>query len=166
MLHGSPLFPGESAVDQLIEIIKVLGTPSKEEIFAMNPQHTTFKFPSIKAHPWSKVFKGRAPPAAIDLIARWLCYEPDKRLHPLDALGHEFFDELREESCRMPGGGQCEHLFDFTAREITQMHERNVSQRIIPKHLWKKFNIRVRETTHSPTALQHCAAEQKQTLTV
>jgi len=36
MLLGHPLFPGESAVDQLVEIIKVLGTPPKEQIFLMN----------------------------------------------------------------------------------------------------------------------------------
>lgn len=28
MVLGEPVFPGESSVDQLIEIIKVLGTPS------------------------------------------------------------------------------------------------------------------------------------------
>jgi glycogen synthase kinase 3 beta len=50
-----PLFPGESATDQLVEIIKVLGTPTVEQIKAMNPQHTDFKFPSLKGHPWSKV---------------------------------------------------------------------------------------------------------------
>jgi serine/threonine-protein kinase MDS1/RIM11 len=27
---GQPIFPGESGVDQLVEIIKILGTPSKE----------------------------------------------------------------------------------------------------------------------------------------
>eukprot|EP01098_Paradermamoeba_levis_P012229 TRINITY_DN5306_c0_g1_i1.p1 TRINITY_DN5306_c0_g1~~TRINITY_DN5306_c0_g1_i1.p1 ORF type:complete len:325 (+),score=82.81 TRINITY_DN5306_c0_g1_i1:118-1092(+) len=32
LLLGQPLFPGESGVDQLVEIIKVLGTPSHEEI--------------------------------------------------------------------------------------------------------------------------------------
>ena len=37
MLLGSPLFPGDSGVDQLVEIIKVLGTPSKEQIMHMNP---------------------------------------------------------------------------------------------------------------------------------
>lgn len=37
MLLGQPLFPGESGVDQLVEIIKVLGTPSKENIVKMNP---------------------------------------------------------------------------------------------------------------------------------
>ncbi|KAL0006380.1 hypothetical protein SO802_013941 [Lithocarpus litseifolius] len=39
-----PLFPGESGVDQLVEIIKVLGTPTREEIKYMNPNYTEFKF--------------------------------------------------------------------------------------------------------------------------
>jgi glycogen synthase kinase 3 beta len=30
MFNGEPLFLGESAVDQLVEIIKILGTPNKE----------------------------------------------------------------------------------------------------------------------------------------
>ena len=30
MFNGEPLFLGESAVDQLVEIIKVLGTPSRD----------------------------------------------------------------------------------------------------------------------------------------
>jgi len=36
MLLGSPLFQGESTEDQLVEIIKVLGTPSREQILMMN----------------------------------------------------------------------------------------------------------------------------------
>ena len=35
LLLGAPLFPGESGVGQLIEIIKVLGSPTKEEVLAM-----------------------------------------------------------------------------------------------------------------------------------
>ncbi|KAG8061662.1 hypothetical protein GUJ93_ZPchr0003g17922 [Zizania palustris] len=55
LLTGQPLFPGESGVDQLVEIIKILGTPTREEIKCMNPNYTEFKFPQIKAHPWHKV---------------------------------------------------------------------------------------------------------------
>ena len=62
------LIAGESGVDQLVEIIKVLGTPSREEIHAMNPNYTEFKFPQIKAHAWSKVFSKRLPADAIDLV--------------------------------------------------------------------------------------------------
>ena len=42
-------------MDQLVEIIKVLGTPTKEQIRQMNSNYTEFKFPQIKAHPWNKV---------------------------------------------------------------------------------------------------------------
>lgn len=69
LLLGQPLFPGESGVDQLVEIIKVLGTPTREEIHAMNPNYTEFKFPQIKAHPWTKVFSKRMPPDAVDLVS-------------------------------------------------------------------------------------------------
>jgi glycogen synthase kinase 3 beta len=65
LLLGSPLFPGESGVDQLVEIIKVLGTPTREQIRDMNPSYTEFKFPQIKSHPWSKVFHKRLSPDAL-----------------------------------------------------------------------------------------------------
>jgi glycogen synthase kinase 3 beta len=55
MLICEPLFPGESATDQLVEIIKILGTPTIEQIKLMNPSHSEFKFPQIKSHPWTKV---------------------------------------------------------------------------------------------------------------
>lgn len=55
LLLGQPIFPGDSGVDQLVEIIKVLGTPTREQIREMNPNYVEFKFPQIKAHPWTKV---------------------------------------------------------------------------------------------------------------
>ena len=55
LLLGQPIFPGDSGVDQLVEIIKVLGTPTREQIREMNPNYQEFKFPQIKAHPWTKV---------------------------------------------------------------------------------------------------------------
>ena len=59
LMLGQPLFPGESGIDQLVEIIKVLGTPSREQIKTMNPNYMEHKFPQIKPHPFSKVsFRG------------------------------------------------------------------------------------------------------------
>ena len=55
LLLGQPIFPGDSGVDQLVEIIKVLGTPTREQIREMNPSYTEFRFPQIKSHPWNKV---------------------------------------------------------------------------------------------------------------
>ena len=66
-------------MDQLVEIIKVLGTPTREEIHSMNPNNTEFKFPQIKAHPWSKVFHKRLKDEALDMISHLLVYSPDVR---------------------------------------------------------------------------------------
>ena len=59
LVLGTPLFPGESAVDQLVEIIKILGTPTKQQIQAMNPEYKEYRFPIIKVYPWNKVFKNK-----------------------------------------------------------------------------------------------------------
>ena len=48
MLTGVSLFPGENNVDQMVEIIKVLGTPTPEEIRQMNPNYNSFNFPNIQ----------------------------------------------------------------------------------------------------------------------
>eukprot|EP00339_Tiarina_fusa_P018076 CAMPEP_0117034398 /NCGR_PEP_ID=MMETSP0472-20121206/24494_1 /TAXON_ID=693140 ORGANISM="Tiarina fusus, Strain LIS" /NCGR_SAMPLE_ID=MMETSP0472 /ASSEMBLY_ACC=CAM_ASM_000603 /LENGTH=377 /DNA_ID=CAMNT_0004743559 /DNA_START=26 /DNA_END=1159 /DNA_ORIENTATION=+ len=117
MILGQPLFPGESNVDQLVEIIKVVGTPTREEIQSMNQNYTEFKFPQIKPHPWSKVFRSRAPPEAVDLISKVLRYSPEKRVKPLEACAHPFYDELRDSSCRLPNGRPLPPLFNFTPEE-------------------------------------------------
>ena len=54
LMLGQPLFPGESGIDQLVEIIKVLGTPTREQIRTMNPNYMEHKFPQIKPHPFNK----------------------------------------------------------------------------------------------------------------
>jgi glycogen synthase kinase 3 beta len=121
LLLGQPLFPGESGVDQLVEIIKVLGTPTREQIQAMNEHYTEFKFPQIKAHPWNRVFRSRTPPEAIDLVSRILQYDPTSRVSPLEACSHPFFDELRDPNTVLPSGRKLpiSRLFNFTSAEMT-----------------------------------------------
>jgi glycogen synthase kinase 3 beta len=47
------------------------------------------------------VFKGKpaATKEAIDLLSKILVYDPTRRLTPLEALTHTFFDDLRKEDC-------------------------------------------------------------------
>ncbi|KAH9790770.1 Shaggy-related protein kinase epsilon [Citrus sinensis] len=117
LLLGQPLFPGESGVDQLVEIIKVLGTPTREEIKCMNPNYTEFKFPQIKAHPWHKIFHKRMPPEAVDLVSRLLQYSPNLRCTALEACIHPFFDELRDPNARLPNGRPFPPLFNFKPQD-------------------------------------------------
>jgi len=115
LMLGQPLFPGESSVDQLIEIIKVLGTPTKEQLKNMNPNYTEYKFPQIKASTWLKVFKSRTTtPEALDLLTRLIEYTPTLRYTAIEAMSHPFFDELRKPETRMMDGQELPTLFDFT----------------------------------------------------
>jgi glycogen synthase kinase 3 beta len=127
LMLGQPLFPGESGIDQLVEIIKVLGTPTREQIRTMNPNYMEHKFPQIKPHPFNKVFR-KADANAIDLIARLLEYTPTERQSAIDAMVHPFFDELRAPATKLPdsrhGTGQLRDLpdlFDFTRHGKTSV---------------------------------------------
>ncbi|EFE36766.1 uncharacterized protein ARB_04291 [Trichophyton benhamiae CBS 112371] len=132
LMLGQPLFQGESGIDQLVEIIKILGTPTREQIRTMNPNYMEHKFPQIKPHPFNKVPSRRpyflfffffflplffdlcmlicssyqvfrkASHEAIDLITALLEYTPTQRLSSIEALCHPFFDELREPNVRLP----------------------------------------------------------------
>eukprot|EP01062_Namystynia_karyoxenos_P030154 TRINITY_DN2253_c0_g2_i1.p1 TRINITY_DN2253_c0_g2~~TRINITY_DN2253_c0_g2_i1.p1 ORF type:complete len:398 (+),score=123.60 TRINITY_DN2253_c0_g2_i1:119-1195(+) len=132
MLIGQPLFPGETSVDQLVEIIKVLGTPTREEIEAMNKNYTDFKFPSIKAHPWSKVFRSHTPPEAIDLLTKQLRYPPEQRVAPIDSCAHPLFDELRDPATRLPNGKAPPALTDFSTEELRTLTQQQ-QERLIPR---------------------------------
>jgi len=127
---GTPLFQGGSGVDQLVEIIKVLGAPSRSDILAMNRNYTQFTFPTVKPMPWKDVFNGVTfkgkpmPSAALDLIKNMLVFQPLTRIDPLDALGHEFFASLRTKEARLPNGRSLPPLFNFTDNEKALINKR------------------------------------------
>lgn len=127
LLLGQPIFPGDSGVDQLVEIIKVLGTPTRDQIKEMNPNYTEFKFPQIKSHPWQKVFRVRTPPEAIALVSRLLEYTPGARITPLQACAHPFFNELREGNKVLPNSREFPPLFNFTEQELAIQPSLNAS---------------------------------------
>jgi serine/threonine protein kinase len=147
MFLGTPLFQGEKTVDQLVEIIKVLGTPNKKEIMAMNPHYTKTKFPEVKPLPWKIVFSGvtyegqQVPNDAIDLMSKFLVFTPHERLDGFEALGHNYFDELKDENCKLPHGGKLPPLYNFTDDEIKLAQKKGFFHKIIPKYLYKDYGI-------------------------
>ena len=89
------------------------------------------KFPQIKPHPFTKVFRARTPADSIALISSLLEYTPGARqtwvfrgnrhntlltrvFSAVEAMVHEFFDELRVDGARLPNGKEMPALFDFT----------------------------------------------------
>jgi len=136
LVLGQPIFPGESAVDQIVEIIKILGTPNKNAILAMNPEYTEHKFPIIKPLPWSKVFKNKlVDNDFLDFIGKLLIYEPHLRPKPLKILLHPFFDELRNQDAKLPDGSSIPNeVYTFSKEEIKL--DKETVEKLIPK--WYK----------------------------
>ncbi|KAL1916783.1 uncharacterized protein VTP21DRAFT_5487 [Calcarisporiella thermophila] len=132
LMLGQPIFPGESGIDQLVEIIKVLGTPTKEQIRTMNPNYMEHRFPQIKPHPLSKIFRSRTPPEAMDLLSNLLIYTPQQRLTAIEAMCHSFFDELRQPETRLPNGAELPLLFDFSEFELSIRPD--LIHRLVPPH--------------------------------
>jgi len=121
LLIGSPIFPGSSGVDQLVEIVKILGTPTKDELKSMNPNYQEFKFPQIRSYPWSSIFKPATPMEAVDLVSKILVYVPDRRYKAIDCCAHAFFQELRLPGATLPDGSPLmPELFQFTNEELSQ----------------------------------------------
>ncbi|KAF3834228.1 hypothetical protein F7725_025432, partial [Dissostichus mawsoni] len=122
LLLGQPIFPGDSGVDQL-----VLGTPTREQIREMNPNYTEFKFPQIKAHPWTKVFKPRTPPEAIALCSRLLEYTPASRpaLTPSST-------SCASPTHDCPAVETCPCCFNFSTTELSIQPQLNST--LIPPH--------------------------------
>ncbi len=104
LLIGTPLFPGESAVDQIIEIFKVMGTPTRAQLLEMNPNYKEFKFPSIRAVSWPSVFSTvpQVPTEAMHSSAQMLQYVPRLRCSAIEACAHAFFAEIRQPGTMLP----------------------------------------------------------------
>jgi len=134
LIMGQPIFAGDSGIDQLVEIIKVLGTPTREEIRYMNRDYKDYKqFPSIKPHPWHKLFPVETAPDALDLMSKMLVYTPPKRIKPLEACTHAFFDELRKTHATAgSAAAKLPALFEFTQEELVYAHKHSLLEKLLP----------------------------------
>jgi len=96
---GEALFPGESEIDQLFCIQKILGklTNSQQEEFNKNPRFVGLKFPNIdKPETLERRYMGKLNPDALKLLKGTLCLDPAKRFTAIDCLACSWFDDLRE----------------------------------------------------------------------
>ncbi|KAI0740054.1 Pkinase-domain-containing protein [Earliella scabrosa] len=93
-MRGHPLFPGDSEIDQIFKIFKVLGTPN-EEIWPGVSQLADYKpsFPQWSAHD----LREHVPTLddqGIDLLQLMLTYDTAKRISAKRALVHPYFADF------------------------------------------------------------------------
>lgn len=159
LLLGTPFFPGSSGVDQLVEIIKILGTPTREELHEMNPNYQEFKFPQIRAQPWAGLFKPNTPADALDLASKYLVYKPNLRLLAIESCQHPFFDDLRDPATTVmlsPSAGSATvptrlptEMFEFTSEELSLMPA--MKDALTPAYL-KKEDASANKSSTEPVA--------------
>ncbi|XP_043916291.1 cyclin-dependent kinase-like 2 [Protopterus annectens] len=95
MLTGEPLFPGDSDIDQLYQIMKCFGslTQRHQELFYKNPLFAGVKLPEIKeVEPLERRFP-RLSFLVMDLIKKCLHIDPDRRLSCAELLLHDYFNK-------------------------------------------------------------------------
>jgi len=93
MMSGVPLFRGKDNQDQLLHIMRIIGTPDERtlrKIATDSPEITIKQYPRYPKVPFENVVP-KAPPLAIDLLERMLQFDPAKRISAAEALTHPYF---------------------------------------------------------------------------
>ena len=94
MITGRPLFAGDSEIDELFRIFRVLGTPN-EQTWPGVTQLPNYKdtFPVWCARPLGELLKG-VECNSLSFLAQTLAYEPSKRCSAEEAMQHAYFQEV------------------------------------------------------------------------
>merc|ERR1719221_888195 len=89
LTDGQPLFAGESEVDQLFVIQKVMGslTPEHTEMFLRNSRFSGIKFPDLsRPETLERRYARRMPKLQMQLLKGVLAMEPKRRLSAREML--------------------------------------------------------------------------------
>ena len=102
LLGGRPFFKGRDYVDQLNQILHILGTPNEEtlsRIGSPRAQEYVRNLPYMAKKSFPSLFPN-ANPEALDLLDRMLAFDPTRRIsveaaleHPYLAIWHDASDE-------------------------------------------------------------------------
>lgn len=92
--NRSPLFPGTHDIDQLFQVMNVLGTPNGKnwpDVTTL-PDFGKIEFEERKPRDWHEVVD--ASDEAIALLERILVLDPKRRLSVKDVLKHDYFKQI------------------------------------------------------------------------
>ena len=94
MINMKPLFPGDSEIDELFKIFRVLGTPN-EATWPGVTQLADFQdtFPKWERVSWREMVPSLEP-LGLDLLSEMLRYEPSQRINARAAVQHPYFSDV------------------------------------------------------------------------
>jgi cyclin-dependent kinase len=94
MIIGRPIFCGESEIEQLLAIFRILGTPSSKNWPSVNFFKDWHDFPQWKPKDLCIIFQNLEI-EGVKLIRSLLRLDPSKRISLFGSLNSPFFDEIR-----------------------------------------------------------------------
>ncbi|KAK3281501.1 hypothetical protein CYMTET_10709 [Cymbomonas tetramitiformis] len=99
LLDGQPLFPGESDIDQLYIIQRLLGPLTQEQmdLFLRNPRFVGLKFPDMsKPELIENKYAGKLSGHALSFLKGLLQMEPSDRMSGLECINHPYFEGVED----------------------------------------------------------------------
>lgn len=94
ILSGRPIFCGESEIEQLLAIFRVMGTPNEENWPGVSYFKDWHEFPQWKPKNFEEIFP-KLDNESLSLIKSFLRLNPLKRITISQAINHSFFDDIR-----------------------------------------------------------------------
>jgi serine/threonine protein kinase len=89
-----PLFPGDSEVDEIFKIFRVLGTPSEETwpgVTSLQDWNEKFPiWPSLQIYKFMPTLEE----SGVDLVEQLMAIDPRRRISALEAMKHPYFSDL------------------------------------------------------------------------
>ncbi|BAF24134.1 cyclin-dependent kinase B2-1 [Oryza sativa Japonica Group] len=93
---NQPLFAGDSEVQQLLHIFKLLGTPNEQVWPGVSKLPNWHEYPQWNPSKVSDLVHG-LDADALDLLEKMLQYEPSKRISAKKAMEHPYFNDVNKE---------------------------------------------------------------------
>ncbi|CAD8138783.1 unnamed protein product [Paramecium octaurelia] len=99
MAQKRPLFCGDSEIDQLFKIFKIMGTPKESTwpgVSTLPDFKSTFPRWPTPTNPAATLGRDitNLCPLGLDLLAKMIVYDPYARITAEEALKHSYFDDL------------------------------------------------------------------------
>ncbi|TGJ79020.1 hypothetical protein E0Z10_g9740 [Xylaria hypoxylon] len=119
LLGGRPFFKGRDYVDQLNQILHILGTPNEEtlaRIGSSRAQEYVRNLPYMPKKPFPTLFPN-ANPDALDLLDHMLAFDPSSRISVERALEHPYL-QIWHDASDEPG---CPTTFNFDFEVVDEV---------------------------------------------
>lgn len=121
LLGGRPFFKGRDYVDQLNQILHILGTPNEEtlsRIGSPRAQEYVRNLPFMPKRVFPSLFPN-ANPDALDLLDQMLAFDPSSRISVETALEHPYL-HIWHDASDEPG---CPTTFNFDFEVVEDVGE-------------------------------------------